>query len=681
MSAHRPGLDPASVRAALEPRRLEILRLLWDRELGVNQLADQLPISIAAVSQHLGKLRAVGLVSGRADGRRRFYRAAKGEMGPLADFLESFWAPQLAPPSDGRSDVGEAESADVPIVPVDASSAAPIEPVVSDRLATGGGVALSRAPTPHAADDAPPLVVRTAPSDRGDEMVSWYRHGLHARVVALEAARKALAADEPEAEDSVRRIASSLRRPTISERFPDLGEVARLVASNRGDVEQDVDLLIGAIRAAAAQPDTRVARILVVEDSRVEAVLYRSIVGGLHREVLIATSAQGAQEILDTEDIDLILLDLTLPGGDGRDLLIGLGRRPRTASIPVVLLTGRTDALTRTEATALGADAFYQKPVDRDVLAGAVSMMLERAAEARQLGRRDPLTGLKNRAVFLDEVRQLSATAARADVDLTLGIIEIAGLVEINQQYGSEAGDRVVRSMADMLRATFRDSDMVARWGGAKFTVLCTNTDREGAAVALAKLRDATDGFRVPVVGGESVPLHWHAGVAFIPDQVSVDDAVARATRRTQMARRGSVGNVVAADAGGPDGEHTVLVIEDDQILADLMRHRLKREGLEVVHYKDGAEALESISGLGASVVVLDASLPGAEGFEVLRRLRESPSFAGIPVLVLTFGSEHDAARAFKLGASDSLGKPFPVEELVARVVRLIGELDGPSRI
>jgi DNA-binding transcriptional ArsR family regulator len=84
-----------SLRTATEPRRLEILEMIWDRERGVNEIAECLPVSVAAVSQHLAKLRAAGLVSVRAEGRRRFYRATKADMGALAVVLESFWNDKL----------------------------------------------------------------------------------------------------------------------------------------------------------------------------------------------------------------------------------------------------------------------------------------------------------------------------------------------------------------------------------------------------------------------------------------------------------------------------------------------------------------------------------------------------------------------------------------------------------
>ncbi|MDX1494053.1 MAG: response regulator, partial [Longimicrobiales bacterium] len=97
----------------------------------------------------------------------------------------------------------------------------------------------------------------------------------------------------------------------------------------------------------------------------------------------------------------------------------------------------------------------------------------------------------------------------------------------------------------------------------------------------------------------------------------------------------------------------------------------------QVTHYADGSEALNAMADLTASAVILDVMLPGADGFEILRRLRDSPSLAGVPVIVLTFGGDHDAQRAFELGADDALAKPFSVKELVTRVSRLVGQLEA----
>jgi DNA-binding transcriptional ArsR family regulator len=85
----------ATLPALAEPRRREILRLVWRRERGAGEIAAALPVTFGAVSQHLRVLREAGVVSVRKEGRRRFYRAERRALGPMAKVLEAFWAEGL----------------------------------------------------------------------------------------------------------------------------------------------------------------------------------------------------------------------------------------------------------------------------------------------------------------------------------------------------------------------------------------------------------------------------------------------------------------------------------------------------------------------------------------------------------------------------------------------------------
>lgn len=78
-----------------EPRRREILRLVWDRELSSGDIAASFDVTFGAVSQHLGVLRQAGFVQVRAEGNRRFYRADRERLGPLASALEAMWTDTL----------------------------------------------------------------------------------------------------------------------------------------------------------------------------------------------------------------------------------------------------------------------------------------------------------------------------------------------------------------------------------------------------------------------------------------------------------------------------------------------------------------------------------------------------------------------------------------------------------
>lgn len=85
----------AALALIAEPRRVDILRLVWSRERTAGDIASRMPVTFSAVSQHLKVLRDGGLVSVRADGRRRWYAARREALGPFAAALESMWSESL----------------------------------------------------------------------------------------------------------------------------------------------------------------------------------------------------------------------------------------------------------------------------------------------------------------------------------------------------------------------------------------------------------------------------------------------------------------------------------------------------------------------------------------------------------------------------------------------------------
>jgi DNA-binding response OmpR family regulator len=113
-----------------------------------------------------------------------------------------------------------------------------------------------------------------------------------------------------------------------------------------------------------------------------------------------------------------------------------------------------------------------------------------------------------------------------------------------------------------------------------------------------------------------------------------------------------------------------ILVVEDEQAIADLVRAYLRREGFAVVWARSGEHALEELTRHPVRLVVLDIGLPGIDGFEVCRRLR---SRTGVPILILSArDDEVDRVAGLEAGADDYVVKPFSPRELVARVKAIL---------
>jgi DNA-binding response OmpR family regulator len=113
-----------------------------------------------------------------------------------------------------------------------------------------------------------------------------------------------------------------------------------------------------------------------------------------------------------------------------------------------------------------------------------------------------------------------------------------------------------------------------------------------------------------------------------------------------------------------------VLIVEDDADIADVLRRSLRNEGYEVRTSGDGNEALDIAAGFTPDLVVLDLGLPGLDGVEVCRRLRDD---GDVPILMLTARSEtEDRVAGLDSGADDYLVKPFERTELLARIRALL---------
>jgi DNA-binding response OmpR family regulator len=127
----------------------------------------------------------------------------------------------------------------------------------------------------------------------------------------------------------------------------------------------------------------------------------------------------------------------------------------------------------------------------------------------------------------------------------------------------------------------------------------------------------------------------------------------------------------------------TIVVVEDDAAIADLVELYLRREGHRVVRAADGETALSVIAGATPALAILDVGLPeGPDGFEVCRRLRSRPATAQLPVILLTArDDEVDRVVGLELGADDYVTKPFSPRELVARVKAVLRRTSaGPAR-
>ncbi|MBT4863554.1 MAG: response regulator, partial [Planctomycetaceae bacterium] len=127
--------------------------------------------------------------------------------------------------------------------------------------------------------------------------------------------------------------------------------------------------------------------------------------------------------------------------------------------------------------------------------------------------------------------------------------------------------------------------------------------------------------------------------------------------------------------------KQTILIIEDEPSLVDILTYNLSKEGLEVIVATDGQEGLRLARSALPDLVVLDLMLPIVDGLDVCRQLRSNPKTQRIRILMLTAKSEEvDEIVGFSMGADDYVSKPFKLKPLIHRVKALLRRSSDQKR-
>ena len=487
-----------------------------------------------------------------------------------------------------------------------------------------------------------------------NELKTWYRVRLPARIAALEAARSELGRQDSDALGSIRRIAHLLRGSGGTYGFPEITESARQVEEAPAEsVQAPLLSLIETLRAVAGEPVDGRSSVLIIDDDVELAGFMKTLLSAPGRDILTAHSGAQALAILESQEVSLIILDLILPDTDGRNLLVKIRERLVTATTPVVVITCKSPAA-RIECMALGADGFLEKPISPEALQSAVEARLLVGSDVTREYRRDPLTGLPNRAAFLESFDRVQYVARTAGAPLSLALVDVDHFDLVNDICGRQVGDQVLRRVASIIARSLPHPCEVARWGGEEFAVLLPDKDAPAAAAALNEALRTLKAESFPASEGQALQITFSAGVVPVAPGAGVDEAMADADRHLYLAKQGGLDRVVSPADKIDAPRKRVLLAEDDEMIRIVVRRLLEREGYEVVTCADGSSALRSAYENSYSVILSDVRMPQLDGFEFLRRLREHHGAEAPPVVLLTsLGKDEDVHRGFELGADD----------------------------
>jgi len=294
--------------------------------------------------------------------------------------------------------------------------------------------------------------------------------------------------------------------------------------------------------------DTSTSRVLIVDDARENVRVLASI---LKDEAAVSFSLGGKDALAKATSTlpDLILLDIEMPDMSGHEVITRLKADPETAPIPVIFVTSHSDVSDEEEGLRLGAIDYIAKPYNPSIVRARVRNQLMLRAYAKQLeavnaelerlATTDPLTGVANRRAFRDRATSELRRMDRYGGEACLMMLDLDYFKDINDTYGHDAGDEVLRAVAQRVSTQLRETDFFGRLGGEEFAILATATPidsgRKLAERLLVSLRDQPVSWN-----GMEIRVTTSIGAtALRVEDGSVDAALARADQALYSSKNG----------------------------------------------------------------------------------------------------------------------------------------------
>ena len=297
-------------------------------------------------------------------------------------------------------------------------------------------------------------------------------------------------------------------------------------------------------------------RILLVEDDDRVAKRIVAVLGKLH-EVQVEPELPAALLRLGDKPCDLLIVSLNLAGADGLRLCSQVRSLERARHLPIIVIVQPGEEARLLRALDMGVNDYLTRPVDRNELLARVRTQIkrkrhsdylrDRLEESVELAVTDALTGLHNRRYMETHLAALAEQAGATGRPLSLVLVDIDNFKSINDTYGHEAGDRVLRQFAARFRRNSRSIDLVCRIGGEEFVIVMPDSGLERACQMGERLREciATEPFQPD--GETRLRVTASVGVATLEQpQGSLEALFKRADQALYVAKRGGRNRVVA---------------------------------------------------------------------------------------------------------------------------------------
>jgi len=304
------------------------------------------------------------------------------------------------------------------------------------------------------------------------------------------------------------------------------------------------------------------ARILSVEDDPQQASYLKSILESGGYEVAVCSDPKRFEAALGEFRPDLVLMDILLPEISGYDLVRYLRQDERNAALPVLFLTTESQMQSRFRSAQVGGDDHLTKPIVPPVLLSVVASRLERARFLKNLLNRDGLTRLFTHTALIERAQALQAQMARdPSRHFAWVMIDLDHFKSVNDRFGHPVGDRVLATLAALLRRRLRQSDTIGRYGGEEFVVLFEGLPEPEVLHLMGRVLEEFREIDLEAPGKPPFRATFSAGVAMLEEGMTLDawkkaadDALyaAKAAGRNRITSHAAAPAVSDRRRGGP---------------------------------------------------------------------------------------------------------------------------------
>lgn len=274
-------------------------------------------------------------------------------------------------------------------------------------------------------------------------------------------------------------------------------------------------------------------RILIVEDSKTQAAILSKQLkeAGMITEVL--TDPLQINHFLTEFQPDLILLDLYMPQCSGTDLTKVIRQQDPFVSIPIVYLSVEDNLEKQSHAISFGGDDFLTKSISPERLISAITTRVQRYRTLHAEMIQDSLTGLLNHTRILEQLDLEIARVKRNKAPLSFVMLDLDDFKMINDYHGHPVGDRVLKSLARILKQRLRKTDSIGRYGGEEFAIILPQTQ---AVTVYQTLEEIRKGFAKLVHRGndpnDEFLVTFSAGLAEYSNELNTVDKLVQAADR-----------------------------------------------------------------------------------------------------------------------------------------------------